>query len=389
MSWPLVPLSYICDINIGKTPSRSNPSYWGEGYPWLSIADMNQGRDILVTKEEITESAVNESNIKIVPKGTVLFSFKLSIGKIGITQRSMYTNEAIAALPIKDQSRLCNEYLIYALTRIDASRTTDRAVMGATLNKKKLSELKIPLPPLKEQKRIAAILDKADAIRRKRQQAIQLANELLRSVFLDMFGNQLYSRDGQLLVPMEHYCERIVVGHVGSTSEFYTESGVNFLRTQNVRPMWIDERDMRQIMPEFHDKLKKSQVAAGDILISRVGANRGMAAVVPQHLDGANCANIIVARTNKLGIPEFIAYLVNSEYGQNTLVGSTVGAAQGVINTATVKEWLVPNVAVEKQRKFVDIYQKTIAGLNEQKQHATNALGLFRALLQRAFRGEL
>lgn len=97
---------------------------------------MGQGLLLDTTKEEITELAVRETKIKLVPKGTVLFSFKLSIGKIGIAQRDIYTNEAIAALPILDREILCEDFLIYALSRIDAGRNTDRAVMGATLNKK-------------------------------------------------------------------------------------------------------------------------------------------------------------------------------------------------------------------------------------------------------------
>ncbi len=189
MSWPLVKLSDVCQINIGKTPSRANSNYWGKGHPWLSIRDMSQGIELYHTKEEITELGVKESNIKLVSKGTVLFSFKLSIGKIGIAQRDMYTNEAIAALPIKNRKVLCEGYLVYALSKIQVGNTTDRAVMGMTLNKKKLENIKIALPPLNEQKRIAAILDKADAVRRKRQQAIELNEQLLRSIFWDMFGD--------------------------------------------------------------------------------------------------------------------------------------------------------------------------------------------------------
>ena len=196
MSWPLAKLSDVCQINIGKTPARANPQYWGKGKPWLSIKDMGQGREIVHTKEQITERAISASNIKLVKKGTVLFSFKLSIGKIGVAQRDLYTNEAIAALPIKDTKILCEEYLSYALTQMDALKTTDRAVMGATLNKAKLAELRIPLPPLDEQKRIAAILDKADGLRRNREKAIELTDTLLRSIFLEMFGDPVTNPKG-------------------------------------------------------------------------------------------------------------------------------------------------------------------------------------------------
>ena len=222
MSWPLVKLGDVCEVKVGKTPSRHNSEYWGEGGKWLSIKDMSQGLLIEKTKETITEKAIKETNIYLVEKGTVLFSFKLSIGKIGIAQTSLYTNEAIAALPIKDGSNLCNEYLVYALTRWEQGVKSHRAVMGATLNKEKLLKLEISLPPLAEQKRISAILDKADAIRRKRQQAIKLADDFLRSVFLDMFGDPVTNPKGWEVKPVKTFA-KVTTGNTPSRKvpEYY------------------------------------------------------------------------------------------------------------------------------------------------------------------------
>ena len=194
--WPSVPLGNLCEISIGKTPARANGAYWGEGHPWLSIKDMNQGRDLSVTAEQITDKAVNETGIRLVPKDTLVMSFKLSVGKLGFTRVPMFTNEAIAALKIRDENILDPYYLYHALNNMNLLSSADRAAMGATLNKEKLKRLLIELPPQKEQKRIAAILDKADSLRRKRQQAIQLADQFLRAVFLDMFGDPVTNPKG-------------------------------------------------------------------------------------------------------------------------------------------------------------------------------------------------
>ena len=191
MSSSVKTLSDICDIQIGKTPSRANSRYWGTGYPWLSIADMNQGETVSETKEQITDAAISECGCKLIPANTLLMSFKLSVGKLAINRVPMFTNEAIAALQIKDPSAVCQRYLLHLLSAStgEMMAATDRAVLGATLNKAKLSVLPIALPGLDEQKRIAAILDKADSLRRKRQQAIRLADDFLRAVFVDMFGD--------------------------------------------------------------------------------------------------------------------------------------------------------------------------------------------------------
>ena len=159
MRWPLVRLEEICEVSIGRTPSRSNSSYWEGEEPWLSISDMNQGKTLIETKEGITSKAIKECNMKIIVPGTVLFSFKLSIGKVGRASIPMYTNEAIASLPIKDENLIDPIYLMYYLKEIAPKLTSDRAAMGATLNKQKLKEIKISLPPLDEQRRIAKELD--------------------------------------------------------------------------------------------------------------------------------------------------------------------------------------------------------------------------------------
>ena len=108
-------LSEICDIQIGRTPSRSIPHYWGEGSSWVSIADLKDKVFIDSTKESITSQAIEKCNCRKIPYNTVLFSFKLSIGKVAITQRALFTNEAIAALLPLTESTFIPKYLYYSL----------------------------------------------------------------------------------------------------------------------------------------------------------------------------------------------------------------------------------------------------------------------------------
>ncbi len=191
-----IKITDICDIQVGKTPARNNPRFWGDGNKWLSIADMNQGRELENTKETITDEAVKETNCKLIDKGTVLFSFKLSIGKVGITKIPMYTNEAIAAFIIKDKNKLLNKFLYYYLISKDFSIGSNKAVMGNTLNKKILESFMIPLPTLSEQKAIVKKLDQAYSLINKRTESIELLDEYLRSVFLDMFGDPISNPKG-------------------------------------------------------------------------------------------------------------------------------------------------------------------------------------------------
>jgi type I restriction enzyme S subunit len=149
--WSGVRADQIARIEIGGTPSRNIPRYWAdgnEGHPWVSIADMLQ-TSIETTSERITDAGVRFSNVKLVPTGTPLMSFKLTVGRVAVAGRDLYTNEAIAAFFVKaDQAD--PRWLVHALPAACARAITDTAVKGLTLNKAKLERLTFDLPSLLE-----------------------------------------------------------------------------------------------------------------------------------------------------------------------------------------------------------------------------------------------
>lgn len=390
MSWPLVELGDVCEIKVGKTPSRHNAEYWGEGEKWLSIRDMSQGSFIERTKETITEKAIKETNIYLVEKGTVLFSFKLSIGKIGIAQTNLYTNEAIAALPIKDDSKLCNDYLVYALTRWEQGIKSHRAVMGATLNKEKLLRLKILLPPLDEQKRIAAILDKADAIRRKRQQAINLADDFLRSVFLDMFGDPVTNTKGFPKGTIRNFVATANYGSSGKASE--TEGEYPILRMGNItyKGRW-DFTKLKYI--DLCEKDKPKYLAEkGDLLFNRTNSKElvGKTAVFEDDVPMAIAGYLVRIRPNELGNNYYLSGYLNSLHGKQTLVSmckSIVGMAN--INAQEVQNIKILLPPIELQNKFEKIVQDVNFKVKKHERSQISLDDLFKSLSQKAFVGEL
>lgn len=161
--WPEVRISVLASIDIGGTPSRVVPSFWAEkpdGFPWLSIADM-KGKFIDETKEHISALGVRASNVTLIPDHTTVMSFKLTVGRTAVVTREMYCNEAIAIFQPKDE-RLDTRWLYHALPGVARNVVTDTAVKGATLNKAKMAEMKVKLPSLIEQSKIAQILDTLD-----------------------------------------------------------------------------------------------------------------------------------------------------------------------------------------------------------------------------------
>jgi type I restriction-modification system DNA methylase subunit/restriction endonuclease S subunit len=147
-------LGEVCSIDIGGTPSRDNNDYYDNGNNlWASIRDLKGGY-IYDTKEKITDLGVKKSNVKLFAKDTILFSFKLSIGKTAIVGNQLYTNEAIAGILSINENLLSNMYLYYYLTINDFSKLGSGMFAKGSLNKKSLGELKIPIPSLVRQQEI-------------------------------------------------------------------------------------------------------------------------------------------------------------------------------------------------------------------------------------------
>ena len=156
-SWGWVRFKNLVSYNMGKTPPRKESEYWENAtYPWVSIADLVLDDTVCVTKEH-----VNEHSAKVIFKnhiskaGTLLMSFKLTVGKVSILGMDAFHNEAIISIyPFCDVNRVITNYLFATLPLLSQNGNTKTAIKGATLNSDSLDALLIPVPPIKEQIRI-------------------------------------------------------------------------------------------------------------------------------------------------------------------------------------------------------------------------------------------
>ncbi len=176
---------------MGKTPSRKNPAFWGDGtHDWVSIADLGTfGKYVGRTKEQINELAIEKSGIKPSPENTVLMSFKLSLGKVSITTRPTYTNEAIMAFVDKGVYPVDSCFLYHQCRAKDWTADTNTAVMGKTLNKKTLGQATVFLPEISMQKEIAARLDFVESLISDAKEQLSKLDALVKSRFVEMFGD--------------------------------------------------------------------------------------------------------------------------------------------------------------------------------------------------------
>ncbi len=184
--WEVVRLGEVVDYYLGRTPPRNENQSWIDGtFPWVSISDMKDYGRIYSTKEKITQYALEKYfQGKISKKGTLLMSFKLTIGRTSILEIDAVHNEAIISIYPKDE-KISKYFLFYYLPNIDYSNYMDKAVKGNTLNKSKIDNIKIPLPPLHIQQQIAEILKTVDD----KIQAEENKKKALESLFKSMLNN--------------------------------------------------------------------------------------------------------------------------------------------------------------------------------------------------------
>ena len=188
----MVSLGDICDIKIGRTPPRKQPQWFSEshGIKWVSIKDMgNTGKYISQTSEFLTADAIKKFNIPIIPAGTLLMSFKLTVGRLGFTEYDMCSNEAIAQLPIKDPDIVDKNYLYYYLKNFNFGSLSSTSSIATAVNSKTVKNISVNLPPLDRQKKIANILgsldEKIELNRRMNETLEQLGQALFRHYFVD------------------------------------------------------------------------------------------------------------------------------------------------------------------------------------------------------------
>ena len=191
--WTVEPFSQIASYTTGRTPARANPAYWAKGerlVPWVAISDMEQYGTIVETAESVSALAFeNVFRKRIVPAGTLIMSFKLTIGRVATLGIPACHNEAI--ISIFPREGVDQRYLGYFLSQVDYTDHQDRQIKGNTLNQSKIDQIQVVLPSSSEQSRIADVLDKCRLGINTERAAEKTAEELKRACMHELFRRGL------------------------------------------------------------------------------------------------------------------------------------------------------------------------------------------------------
>ena len=159
-TWSYCRFKNVVNYYLGKTPPRAATEYWGNDVPWVSIADMVESGRIAETKEKLSNAALPLFKDKISAAGTLIMSFKLTVGRVSILGINATHNEAIISVfPYCDSKNFFRDYLFKFLPNIANSGDSKSAIKGTTLNSSSINALLIPIPPIEEQHRIVVKID--------------------------------------------------------------------------------------------------------------------------------------------------------------------------------------------------------------------------------------
>ena len=352
-----VKLKDIFDLQMGKTPSRSNLEYWNTtDYKWISIADLTKtSKYIFETKEYLSKSAIKDSGIKVIPANTVVMSFKLSIGKTAITKEDMYSNEAIMAFKDKHVINIIPEYIFYLFKYKNWEECSNKAVMGKTLNKATLSEIEVEICSIEKQRQIVNILDKIMSAVDGRKQELQLLDELIKARFVEMFGDPVKNPKGWEVVTIGDIVTEVRYG----TSKPAVEGGkYPYLRMNNLTADGhLDLNDLKYIdIPD--DEIEKCVVRKGDVLFNRTNSIElvGKTVVFDLQEDMIIAGYIIRVRLNKRLLPEILSQYMNLEALKDILRSMAKGAVnQANINAQELQSIKVYIPDMELQKQFIEM----------------------------------
>lgn len=350
-------LADLFDLQMGKTPSRNDIKCWDKGvYNWISIADLsNCGQYIHETKEKISDYAVKVSGIKVIPANTVIMSFKLSIGKVAITSRPIYSNEAIMAFINKGKIYINPEYLYYLLLHKNWEDGSNKAVMGKTLNKSNLSQVKIKIDSSKYQDEIVKKLNLVNQIITDRKKQLKSLDELVKSRFIEMFGDINVNNRGWTIQPLGELCT-IVRGGSPRPIEKFLGGDVPWIKIGDA----TDGESIYLYSTKEHiirEGVSKSRmVKGGSLIFANCGVSLGFARIITFDgciHDGWLAMEDIDARLDKVFLLQSLNQM--TEHFRKIAPAGT----QPNLNTAIMKAYKQIIPPMKLQKDFIAFVEQT------------------------------
>ena len=375
-------------LQMGKTPSRSNAEYWDSpDQKWISISDLSKcDKYICETKEYISDKAIEESGISLIPENTVIMSFKLSIGKVAITSEPMYSNEAIMSFRDKHVAELLPDYVYYLLLGQDWERGTNKAVMGKTLNKATLSKIKVNIHSLDVQKLIVSTLDTLQSIITHRRTQLEKLDLLVKARFVEMFGEVGTDKFGWGLQKIGDICE--INPKKAKELKLHSELKISFVPMPAVSE--YGNIDATEIKTYEEVKSGFTYFAENDVLFAKITPcmENGKGCIARGLCNGIGFGSTefhVIRPTAKTNPYWIYNVTIFKQFRKDAAANMTGSAGQRRVPAKFLENYKVALPPIELQTKFADFVKQVDKSKATVQKALDEAQLLFDSLMQEYF----
>lgn len=372
-------LDEVCEVVMGQAPSGEAYNTDGKGWPLIAGAG-DFGETTPQAKKFTTEAS------KLSRDGDIVLGIRASIGEKVVADGEYCLGRGVAGLRAREslESRFLWHWLTHSAPRLAAK------AKGATfkqVNREDIGELEIHLPPLAEQRRIAEVLDRAEALRAKRRAALAQLDTLTQSLFLDLFGDPVTNRKGFPVSQMGDVCD--VRDGTHDSPKYVSDGGYPLVTSKNVSGGVIDLTNANYISEEDYIQInKRSKVDRGDIIMPMIGTI-GSPVLVDREPRYAIKNVALIKFTKSSPAAVFVRHLLGCHYFDHIVSQRNRGGTQKFVSLGDLRSFPLPLPSVELQREFARRVGAVEKVKTAQRASLAELDALFATLQHRAFRGEL
>lgn len=386
MSWEKVKLSDIAIISAGQSAPKENDFNESNGLPFIRAGHLERlcEGSSLINLPKITTTSASKNKLKAIGNGSILFAksgMSATLNRVYLLLEDAYYVSHLAS--VSPNEKLINpSYLFYYLKQYQPSKLIKDSAYPS-IGLPDIGNIAVPLPPLPIQKQIAAILDAADALRRKDQELLKKYDELAQAIFIDMFGENVDH------VKLRDITTKVTDGVHAKPN--YTFTGVPFLSVKNVTNKVVDFNECKFISEEDHIKYcSRCKPELEDILYTKVGATYGRSAIVETKNEFSIYVSLALIKPNRERVyPYYLNFVMNSQYVKRQADRRVKGAGVPDLHLVEIKDFDIPLPSMAKQLSFSNAINKFNTISTTIKKQIISSDALFQSLLQKAFKGEL
>lgn len=409
--WAISKLKRVMEFRTGWTPPTGRDDYYRGPNPWVTIGDM-RSKYLEVTEKQISDEAARVARMSPVPKGSLLFSFKLSIGQVSFAGCELYTNEAIASFSPDGSLNL--GYCYYAFPIFVSANAAENIYGAKLLNQQLIGDATILIPSISEQQEIARFLDnetgKIDELIAEQERLIELLKEKRQAVISQAVTKGL-NPDAPMkpsgvewigdipghwrMIPLKRNIEFVTSGSRGWAGN-YSDDGDVFIRIGNLTrdSIRLDLSDIQRVFVEDGAEGSRTRVRSGDVLFS-ITAYLGSVAVISDLNENAYVSQHVALTRLKQEhlVPKWVGFVALSVIGKTWFEMQSYGGTKIQLSLDDISNFPVPVPSVLEQRVIVDWIERELARYDALTIEANGAISLLKerrsALIAAAVTGQI